>query len=153
MRAVVQKVLEANVEIIDQHELNHISHIDLGLLVLLGVEAGDTEQDVRYMADKLANMRVFADADGKMNLSVRDVGGHILLISQFTLFGDLRHGRRPSFSTAATPQTARALYHNLTDRLIDMGLPVKNGHFQTHMHVSLTNDGPVTLLLDSRKTF
>ena len=153
MRAVVQKVLEADVEVVHNTDLMHISHIDRGLLVLLGIGRDDTNADIAYIADKLAHMRIFSDADGKMNLSIQDIGGEILLISQFTLFGDLRNGRRPSFASAATPQQALMLYHDLTDRLMDMGLVVKTGHFQTHMQVSLNNNGPVTILLDSKKQF
>lgn len=153
MRAVVQKVSEADVEVCQGDELTHINHIDHGLVVLLGVAHDDNEEDVGYIADKLAHMRVFADAEDKMNLSVQDVGGEILLVSQFTLFGDMRQGRRPSFDQAAPAVTARALYHDLTDRLLDMGLSVKTGHFQTTIQVSLSNQGPVTLLLDSRRQF
>ena len=153
MRAVVQKVLEADIEAVNNVDLVHGNHIDRGLVALLGIGKDDNHTDMAYIADKLANMRIFADADGKMNHSVQDIDGEILLISQFTLFGDLRHGRRPSFTQAADPQHARMLYHELTDHLLDMGLKVKTGHFQTHMQVSLNNNGPVTILLDSKKQF
>lgn len=153
MRTVVQRVLEADIEVLENNELIHISHIDHGLVVLLGIAHDDGDADLHYIADKLANMRIFDDADGKINLSVKDAQGEILLIPQFTLFGDMRHGRRPSFSEAASSELASALYHDLADCLLDMGLHVKTGHFRTHMQVSLNNNGPMTILLDSRKQF
>ncbi len=153
MRAVIQKVLEANIGVVESHELVHVDHIDQGLVVLVGITHDDTNRDVAYVADKIAHMRIFADADDKMNLSIQDVAGEILLVSQFTLFGDMRNGRRPSFIEAARPQQARALYNDLADLLMDMGLVVKTGHFRTHMNIELNNDGPVTILLDSKKLF
>lgn len=127
--------------------------IGAGLLVLLGVEQGDGPADVQYVAAKIRDLRIFADADGKMNLSVRDREGGVLVVSQFTLSGDARNGRRPSFATAAPPQIARALYEDVVRELTAGGLHVETGEFQAMMQVALVNDGPVTILLDSRKTF
>jgi D-tyrosyl-tRNA(Tyr) deacylase len=124
-----------------------------GLLVLLGVEQGDGPTDLQYIASKLRDLRIFADADGKMNRSVLDVQGGVLVVSQFTLSGDARNGRRPSFAAAAPPQVARALYEEVVRELAASGLRVATGEFQAMMQVSLVNDGPVTILLDSRKTF
>lgn len=153
MRAVIQKVVEADVEVFNDHELVHINHINHGLVVLLGVARHDSKEDVHYMADKIAHMRIFHDQDQKMNLSIQDVDGEVMLISQFTLYGDMRQGRRPSFSEAATPELAKQRYHELIDCLLDKNIPVKTGYFQTHMNLSLNNDGPVTILLDSQKQF
>ncbi len=122
-------------------------------MVLVGVEEGDTQDDMRYCADKVAGLRIFEDADEKMNLSVSDVGGAVLAVSQFTLAGDARHGRRPSFSKAARPETAVPLYEGFCGLLREKGLLVETGVFQAHMEIELTNDGPVTILLDSRKVF
>ena len=127
--------------------------VERGFLVLVGVQDGDTEADVRYCAEKVSGLRVFEDENGKMNLSVRDVGGAVLAVSQFTLCGDARHGRRPSFSAAARPETAVPLYEAFCGALRAAGLRVETGVFQAHMDVMLVNDGPVTILLDSRKTF
>ena len=149
MRAVVQRVTEASVTV----EGNTVGSIGSGLMVLLGVEQEDTEKDGAYLAEKLAGLRIFEDEGEKMNLSVQQVGGSILLVSQFTLLGDVRHGKRPSFTQAAPPQEADALYEDLADRLRQKGIPVETGQFQAHMEVSLVNDGPVTILLDSRKVF
>ncbi len=149
MRAVVQRVTRASVAVHDQI----ISEIGQGYLVLLGVEAGDTEQDLNYMVDKVANLRVFEDEQGKMNRSLLDTGGQLLLVSQFTLLGDVRHGRRPSFIAAEAPDKADQLYSQAANRLRDIGIPVETGVFRADMAVSLVNDGPVTILLDSRKTF
>ncbi len=149
MRAVVQRVSRASVEV----DGRVVGEVGEGLLVLLGVEEGDKEADADYIADKTASLRIFNDADDKMNLSVSDVGGGVLLISQFTLHGDCRRGRRPSFIAAARPETAIPLYEGVAGRLRDSGLPVATGEFGAHMHVSLVNDGPVTILLDSKKLF
>lgn len=147
MRAVVQRVTEASVTV----DGNEIGSIGPGLMVLLGVEKGDTEKDGAYLADKLAGLRIFEDENEKMNLSVEQVGGSILLVSQFTLLGDVRHGKRPSFTQAAPPEQADALYEDLAAKLRQKGIPVETGQFQAHMEVALVNDGPVTILLDSRK--
>lgn len=149
MRAVVQKVTEASVTV----EQEKISEIGNGFLVLLGVEQGDTEKDAAYLAEKIAGLRVFEDADDKMNLSLKDTGGSVLLVSQFTLLGDVRHGRRPSFTRAAAPKEADALYEKTADLLRAQNIPVALGKFRSHMQVALVNDGPVTILLDSRKLF
>lgn len=127
--------------------------IGAGLLVLLGVEQGDGPADVLYVASKIRDLRIFADQDGKMNRSVLDTGGAVLVVSQFTLAGDARNGRRPSFATAAPPEIANALYQDVVRELQAGGLVVATGEFQAMMQVSLVNDGPVTILLDSRKTF
>ena len=149
MRCVVQRVAHASVTVNEQK----IAAIGAGYLVLVGVEEGDTEADMIYCADKIAGLRIFEDENGKMNLSIEDVGGEVLLVSQFTLLGDARHGRRPSFSAAARPEVADPLCQAMRQRLMDKGLPVQTGQFQAHMHVELLNDGPVTILLDSRKGF
>ena len=149
MRCVVQRVSHASVKVGDEW----ISQIGRGYMVLVGAEDGDTEADARYCADKIAGLRVFEDENDKMNLSVRDVGGSVLLVSQFTLLGDARHGRRPSFSNAARPEAAEPLCATLQAMLEAAGLKVYTGRFRTHMKVELLNDGPVTILLDSRKTF
>ncbi|MCC6145253.1 MAG: D-tyrosyl-tRNA(Tyr) deacylase [Candidatus Hydrogenedentes bacterium] len=149
MRAVIQRVSEASVTV----EGEVTGHIGRGLLVLLGVELEDTEDDAAYLADKTAGMRIFSDAASKFNLSLRDVDGGVLVISQFTLHGDCRKGRRPSFTQAARPEHAVPLYESFVQRLRAEGLPVATGVFGAHMDVHLVNDGPVTLLLDSRKQF
>jgi len=149
LRAVVQRVRAASVEV----DGTEVGAIGSGLLVYAGVEAGDTDTDVEWTAGKVAGLRVFPDADGKMNLTVADAGGGILLISQFTLLGDLRKGRRPSFAAAEAPERAKELYERLVERLRAAGLTVETGQFQAHMDVTYTNDGPITLLLDSRKGF
>jgi len=125
----------------------------LGLLVLVGVGREDTDADVNYMAEKIAGLRIFEDSDGKMNLSVLDVGGSVLAVSQFTLYGDVRRGKRPSFDTAAAPDTARRLYELFVERIRAAGLRCETGRFQEMMQVELVNEGPVTILLDSAKTF
>ena len=147
MRCVVQRVAHASVTVNEQK----IAAIGAGYLVLVGVEDG--ENDMIYCADKIAGLRIFEDENGKMNLSIEDVGGEVLLVSQFTLLGDARHGRRPSFSAAARPEVADPLCQAMRQRLMDKGLPVQTGQFQAHMRVELLNDGPVTILLDSRKGF
>lgn len=149
MRAVVQRVSAASVTV----EGRKVGTIGPGLLVLLGVARGDIEKDGEYLAEKLAGLRIFEDEEEKMNRSVAQIGGSILLVSQFTLYGDVRHGRRPSFTQAAPPEEANRLYEDLAQKLRDKGLTVETGQFQAHMEVSLVNDGPVTILLDSGKSF
>jgi D-aminoacyl-tRNA deacylase len=149
VRAVVQRVTSARVTVGDRT----IGEIAAGLLVLLGVEQADGPADVHYVASKIRDLRIFADDAGKMNLSVLDRQGAVLVVSQFTLSGDARNGRRPSFASAAPPQIARALYEDVVQELTDSGLRVATGEFQAMMQVALVNDGPVTILLDSRKTF
>lgn len=149
MRAVVQRVSAASVTV----EGRKVGSIGPGLLVLLGVARGDTEKDGEYLAEKLAGLRIFEDEEEKMNRSVAQMGGSILLVSQFTLYGDVRHGRRPSFTQAAPPNEANRLYEDLAQKLRDKGMTVETGQFQAHMEVSLVNDGPVTILLDSGKSF
>lgn len=149
MRAVVQRVTEASVTV----EGKTVGAIGPGLLVLLGVSREDTEKDGAYLAEKLAGLRIFEDEEEKMKRSVAQVGGSILLVSQFTLYGDVRHGKRPSFTQAAVPDVANRLYEKLADSLRAKGIPVATGQFQAHMEVALVNDGPVTILLDSGKTF
>lgn len=144
-RAVVQRVRSSSVTV-DNRE---ISAIGPGLLVLVGIADGDRASDVQKVADKIAGLRIFEDAAGKMNLSVADVGGDILAVSQFTLLADVRKGRRPSFIRAAAPELARALYGEFADRLREHGLSVGEGEFGAHMVVALENDGPVTIVLDS----
>ena len=149
MRCVVQRVSRASVTV----EGKIIGQVEKGYMVLVGVEQGDAEQDVRYCADKVAGLRVFEDENDKMNRSVKDVGGAVLAVSQFTLLGDARHGRRPSFSNAARPEEANALYEAFCQALRAENIRVETGVFQTDMQVELVNDGPVTILLDSRKGF
>jgi len=149
MRAVVQRVKEARVEVNE----SSVSRIDTGLLVYLGVQQTDELADVEYMCDKIAGLRIFEDPAGKMNLSIQEVGGSLLLVSQFTLYGDCRKGKRPSFSQAAPPEKARTLYELLTAKCRDRGITVETGIFREMMKVYSINDGPVTLLLDSRRTF
>lgn len=149
MRAVVQRVSEASVTV----EGEVTGAIRTGLVVLLGVGYGDTSKDADYLIDKILGLRVFPDEAGKMNRSVVDAGGGLLVISQFTLFGDCRRGRRPSFDGAAPPDDARALYEYFAQVVRERGVPIGTGVFQAHMDVALTNDGPVTILLDSAKLF
>ncbi len=149
MRAVIQRVTESHVSV-DGNEVGRIGH---GLMILLGVEEGDTSADVVYMADKVMNLRIFEDSEEKMNLSVQDVGGALLVVSQFTLMGDARKGRRPSFSSAARPEAANGLYEEFVAHCRAQGMKVETGQFQQHMVVRIDNDGPVTLLLDSKKQF
>lgn len=148
MRAVVQRVKRASVEV-EGRVTGGIGH---GLLVFLGIEEPDTAEDVKYICDKVANLRIFEDEEGKMNRSVLDAGGAVLLVSQFTLYGDARHGRRPSFSRAARPETAIPIYEQAIAALREQ-LQVETGEFQAMMEVSLINDGPVTILLDSKRMF
>ena len=149
MRLVIQRVLESSVCV----DGNVVGSIGPGFMVLCGVEDGDTAEDVRYCIDKTVNLRIFEDEAGKKNRSILDAGGEILAISQFTLHGDVRHGRRPSFIRAARPETAVPLYDAYCNGLREAGVHVETGIFQTDMKVSLINDGPVTLLVDSRKVF
>ena len=146
MRLVVQRVARASVTV----EGEITGKIGKGYMVLAGAETGDTEADARLCADKLAGLRVFEDGEGKMNLSIADVGGEILLVSQFTLLGDARHGRRPSFIAAARPEVAEPLLEQMKAMLEARGLHVETGRFQTHMDVELVNDGPVTIWIDSK---
>ena len=149
MRAVVQRVKEADVSV----DNNITGSINKGLMVLLGVEEGDTEADALYMADKITGLRIFEDEEGKMNLSVKDVGGDILAVSQFTLLGDARKGKRPSFSKAARPDEANRLYRHFIDLVNERDVKTEEGIFQAEMLVRIYNDGPVTILLDSKKLF
>lgn len=149
MRLVVQRVTRASVTV----DGEVTGKIGRGYMVLVGAEVGDTEADARLCADKLAGLRVFVDDEGKMNRSVLDVGGAILLVSQFTLLGDARHGRRPSFIAAARPEVAEPLLETMKAMLEEKGLHVETGRFRAHMDVELVNDGPVTILIDSRKVF
>ncbi len=147
MRAVLQRVKNAAVNI----DGKLCGSIGGGLLVLLGVEEGDKESDVDYIVDKCINLRIFEDGDGKMNLSVLDVGGDIMVVSQFTLLADLKKGRRPSFIDAAKPEKANELYELAVGKFIKSGLKVSTGCFQANMEISLINKGPVTIILDSRR--
>ena len=149
MRFVCQRVLEAEVKISDQS----VGKIDRGLLVFLGVGKGDTEDDARFISDKLVNLRIFPDEEGKMNRSVQDIGGAILLISNFTLYGDCRKGRRPGFDNAAGPELAEPIYEKVISLIAEQGVPVEKGTFGEYMHITSLNDGPVTFILDSSKLF
>ena len=146
---VCQRVLEANVTVNDQP----VGMIGKGLLVYLGIGKGDTINDAQFMSDKIVNLRIFADQAGKMNLSVQDVAGSILLISNFTLHGDCRKGRRPGFDAAAEPAMAEQLYEKVADLIAGQGVPVEKGLFGEYMHVTSINDGPINFLLDSAKLF
>ena len=149
MRAVVQRVTSASVKVEDEV----IGQLERGFLVLLGVGTDDSDADAVTLAEKIAGLRVFEDHNRKMNLALNDIDGRMLIVSQFTLFGDCRKGRRPSFVDAARPEQAERLYQSFVAEIRGQGIHVETGRFQTHMDVSLVNDGPVTLLLDSRKTF
>jgi D-tyrosyl-tRNA(Tyr) deacylase len=149
MRAVIQRVSQAQVEVDGQIA----GQIGQGVLVYLSVGKGDTEADVQFMADKLCNLRIFADDNNKMNLSVQDVRGAILMISQFTLHGDCRKGRRPGFDAAGEPETALRLYEQTIELIKAQDIEVQTGVFAAHMHVTSVNDGPVTFLLDSSRLF
>lgn len=149
MRAVVQRVSRARVTVSDEVT----GEIGCGLMVLLGVGKSDTPADADYLAEKIIGLRIFEDAAGKMNLPVADVGGALLVVSQFTLYGDVRRGKRPSFEDAAPPQLARELYEYFVKSVLDAGLRCETGRFQATMKVELSNEGPVTILLDSHKTF
>lgn len=145
MKAVVQRVARAQVTVAGEVT----GRIGPGLLVLLGVGKQDTEAEADYLSDKIIGLRIFEDSAGKMNASVADIGGGILVVSQFTLFGETRHGRRPSFDAAARPEQAKLLYEYFLVKMRNHGLPVQAGVFQAHMEVELLNDGPVTLLCES----
>ncbi|MDY4138238.1 MAG: D-aminoacyl-tRNA deacylase [Eubacteriales bacterium] len=149
MRCVIQRVTEASVTV----EGQVIGRIGRGFMVLIGVSAEDTDKDLKYMAEKVPNLRIFEDEQGKMNLSLKDVGGAILAVSQFTLYGDARGSRRPSFTQAARPEQANALYEQLVEAWRAQGLTVETGRFRAEMQVALVNDGPVTILMDSTKAF
>jgi D-tyrosyl-tRNA(Tyr) deacylase len=149
MRAVLQRVTRASVTVNSEV----VGQIGLGWLVLLGVAKGDTSDDAMKLADKIVGLRAFEDAAGKMNLSAAEVAGSVLVVSQFTLLGDCRGGRRPSFTEAAEPADAERLYLLFSERVASLGLPVAKGIFRADMKVELLNDGPVTFLLDSRKAF
>jgi D-tyrosyl-tRNA(Tyr) deacylase len=149
MRAVLQRVTRASVRVGGETA----GEIGAGLLVLLGVARDDAEEDARYLAEKVLNLRVFDDAEGRMNLSVSESGGSLLVVSQFTLYGDVRRGRRPSWSEAAPPEAARRLYEFFVAEARRRGARVETGSFRSMMEVELVNDGPVTILLDSRKLF
>lgn len=148
MRAIIQRVTRASVTV----EGRVAGEIGAGLLVLLGVSRTDNPESAAYLAEKIANLRIFSDEAGKMNLSLLDVGGSALLVSQFTLYGDTRGGRRPSYVQAAPPEQASRLYEEFVRTIRALGVPVQTGVFQAHMQVELVNDGPVTILLDSEKT-
>jgi D-aminoacyl-tRNA deacylase len=149
MRAVIQRVARCRVSV----ESHVIGEIGAGLLVLLGVSKADNETAVDYLVEKIVGLRIFEDADGKMNLSVQDSGGSVLVVSQFTLYGDVRRGRRPSFDAAARPEEAKRLYEYFVDKVRAAGLRCETGQFQAMMEVELVNSGPVTILLDSEKSF
>jgi D-tyrosyl-tRNA(Tyr) deacylase len=149
MRAVVQRVLRARVTV----EARSVGQIERGLVVLLGVGAADREADADYMAEKIASLRVFEDEAGKMNRNVAEAGGAVLAVSQFTLYGDVRRGRRPSFDAAAPPEPARRLYEAFVECIRSRGLRCETGQFQAMMQLELVNHGPVTILVDSEKTF
>ena len=149
MRAVVQKVTSSSVSVDGEVK----GSIGAGFNVLIGVEIGDTEKDAVYIADKITGLRIFEDEEDKLNLSIEDIGGEILAISQFTLLADARKGRRPGFTKAARPEEANALYQAVIARIREKGIHVEEGVFQTHMVVDIRNDGPVTILLDSHKLF
>ncbi|MFK7819176.1 MAG: D-aminoacyl-tRNA deacylase [Planctomycetaceae bacterium] len=149
MRAVVQRVSRASVTVGGEVT----GQIDRGYMVLLGVEADDTNDDLTWLVNKVVGLRVFEDADGKMNCSIDEVDGSMLVVSQFTLLGDCRKGRRPSFIAAARPEMANELYEQFCEAVRAKGIDVQTGRFQQHMDIELVNDGPVTLLMDSRKKF
>lgn len=149
MRAVIQRVARAELTVNDKQ----VASIGRGYVVLLGVTHNDSEADARYIADKIASVRLFEDEAGKINLGITEVGGEVLVVSQFTLYADCRKGRRPSFTDAAPPAVAERWYQRVVELLQETGLPVQTGVFGAHMRVSLVNDGPVTILLDSRRAF
>ncbi|HBG08085.1 MAG: D-tyrosyl-tRNA(Tyr) deacylase [Geobacteraceae bacterium GWC2_58_44] len=147
MKAVIQRVKQAQVRV----EGKVVGEIDLGVLVLLGVEIGDSWPQAEWMAEKIVNLRIFPDQEGKMNLALAEVGGGVLAVSQFTLAGNCAKGRRPSFDTAAAPEEANRLYSYFMGKVWELGVPVQSGIFQADMEVSLVNDGPVTFILESPK--
>ena len=149
MRAVVQRVSRSEVTV----DGRTTGKINKGLIVLLGVTHGDTSKDVDYIVDKTINLRIFEDENDKMNLSLKDIGGEMLAVSQFTLYGDCRKGRRPSFTNAAAPEEADKLYQEFVKKVSEQGINTETGEFGAHMMVDLVNDGPVTILLESNKSF
>ena len=149
MRAIIQRVKEARVEV----DGEVVGRIGEGMLVLLGAGKDDTEEDAGYLAEKILTLRIFEDSEGKMNLSVTDTGGGVLVVSQFTLYGDCRKGRRPSFDKAASPEAAEALYELFVAKLRESRAKVETGKFRAMMDVHLVNSGPVTLMLDSKREF
>ena len=149
MRAIVQRVTKASVSV----DCETVGKIDKGFMVLVGVGEDDDETDLKYIADKIINLRVFEDENEKMNLSLNDISGELLVISQFTLFGDCRKGRRPSFDKAGEPKRAKELYEKLCEYFNECGIKTQTGIFAADMQVELINDGPVTLMLDSKKLF
>ena len=146
MKAVIQRVSRASVSV----DGRIVGHIGAGMLVLLGVAKDDGDEDVQYLVEKIAGLRIFSDEQGKMNLAIKDIGGSILLVSQFTLLGDTHKGRRPGFDLAAPPERANELYDRAVRGLKEQGCPVETGRFGAHMSIDLTNNGPVTFILDSR---
>ncbi|NLK96631.1 MAG: D-tyrosyl-tRNA(Tyr) deacylase [Epulopiscium sp.] len=149
MRAVVQKVAQASVKV----DGNTIGEIGKGLMVLLGMQETDDEKVMDYMLDKIIHLRIFEDEEGKMNLSLKDVGGELLIVPNFTLYGDARKGKRPSYTKAAPPAVAEEIYNTFIKKAKATGIKAEQGQFQSHMEVRLLNDGPVTILIDSDKTF
>lgn len=149
MRAVVQRVSRASVSV----DGETIGKIGPGLMVLLGVGLEDSEKDVDYLVDKIVNLRIFQDEHGKMNISLLGIGGEMLVVSQFTLYGDCRKGKRPSYDKAARPETAEAMYEKFNQRCRDYGIKVETGKFQAMMKLDIVNEGPVTLILDSKREF
>ncbi|PRX24214.1 D-tyrosyl-tRNA(Tyr) deacylase [Orenia metallireducens] len=149
MRVILQRVISSDVEV----EAKKVGEIKKGLLILLGIGEDDDIDDINYLVDKIVNLRIFSDQDGRMNLSALDIGAELLVVSQFTLYGDCRKGRRPSFDLAASPKEAEKLYEEFLSYIKNCGLKVETGEFKTHMKVTLINDGPVTILLDSKKDF
>jgi len=149
MTAVVQRVIKSKVTV----EERIVGKINRGLMVLLGVGIDDSSLDIEYLAEKIINLRIFEDSDGKMNLSLLDMGGEILVVSQFTLYGDCRKGRRPGYDKAARPESAKELYDNFVSKCKEYSVVTRTGIFQADMLVDISNDGPVTLLLDSKKEF
>lgn len=149
MRAVVQRVKKSSCRV--DNEI--VGKIDKGLLLLLGIGQDDNEKDLDYLVDKVLGLRIFSDEDGKMNLSLEDIGGQILIISQFTLYGDARKGKRPSFSKSSSPELGEKYYNQFIDKVKSKGIKTETGIFGAHMDIELINDGPVTILLDSKKSF
>ncbi|WP_303863465.1 D-aminoacyl-tRNA deacylase [Alkalibaculum bacchi] len=149
MRAVIQRVRSCSVDV----EGEPYSQIGKGLLVLLGIKTDDTQEDIHYLVDKIQHLRIFEDEEGKMNLSLNDIEGEVMIVSQFTLYGDCKKGRRPSFIRAGKPEEAECSYNEFVQVFRSTKIPVKTGVFQAHMNVRLDNDGPVTMLIDSEKSF